>query len=314
MKGSKKRKVTIGIVLMLLSTGCIAQATLQVPKKTTNLNQGAEGEIISSNFNEEKKMNVAIGPPGAKNLNQCEIINSISASDAKEFKLELENFQSTAPNLNILNLNQKFGQIKKIFKILLKYNIINDEVPFVENILNYETKDNQNNNNLDLSTLDPDPGVEGYLCVGPTLFVYYSWFDSAFCLQFPRVPPFSGTLGRMGKFINKLNISEDSNPLLYTFLNITNATYFMYATYATVQILSGGGLGHYYSFSVVDTMYPNTFDFVGPFIGMYILCGSIGIYIFEEQDIENPWFDLIIGLSPFLSMQMKIDSLMPGRS
>lgn len=331
MKGSEKRKMTLGVILMLLSTCFLGSAetynienmiyeqnneTLLISNQsTTNLSVNMiKNSSIECQGAENDELNVAIGPPGAKNVEQCQIINSISKSSAKKFKGELEEFQRLSPNLNELTLNQKLEQSKKMFEIMEKYNIINEEVPFVSAILNYEKNDVNQVENSGLNTLNPDPGTQGYLCVGPTLFIYYSWFDSAFSVQFPKVPPFRGVIGGMGKFINKLNITEETNPLLYAFLNYTNATYFMYAGYATVQILSGGGLGHYFSFSLVDTMFPNTFDFVGPFVGMYLLCGSTGIYIFEEQDIENPWFDLIIGLSPFLSMQMKIDSIVPGQN
>jgi hypothetical protein len=132
---------------------------------------------------------------------------------------------------------------------------------------------------------------------GPHLFVYISFFTAAVTIP---VWPYD--------FIGEPNNSAIQD--LFTFLEdfeiFNNVSVFTYGFFATAELMFGGAIGHYWSFGFLPNQ-DSHFYISGPFFGLYMFLANMGIYVYNEGNVETPLLDIYVGVCPALSFQQLIN-------
>jgi len=287
-----KKGFVFGAVAILLTVALFTPLSAE-RNVTTISNFDAMGE--SEKNEKEKVYSVAIGPAGAKSLDECKVFNNLSEEEMSDLK---ESF-SAIKNIDGLS-TEEF--VEKQLEVLRKYNILPKEFT-IENIKNLVKKNDLQSNGQSLET-QPDNPFYPYVRFLPTIYIYASFMSQySYIDDMANKVPFYFNITRLNNLLEK--IFNIDNPIFDFTKNISCG---YYGGVTAWQIGIGGSIGFFSSFSPIEKL---NYHFYGPFLGVFIFpITFLGIYIFLEVDdpdypggsFEIPYFDFMIGCPAIFSL------------
>jgi hypothetical protein len=280
----RKLFIAVGIVCILIVTSVVSG--MRIHNESLN-------KIIKNN---DKSVKVVVGPMnrGKIDLDRCEQIKEMTEEEAESLKKELLDVD-TISGLSTLE------SLEKKMEILRKYEIFSPSFT-IENLTKVleDMSLNKESSNGEMPTNSPSvPTIifdKTYTNWGPHIFLYLSFGTAA--TTFP-IPPY-------GIIWDDKSDLQDLFPFLGNYDVLDNFSVFTYTFFATAEFMFGGSLGNYYSIGIFPSLESSTFHFSGPFFGLYVFLANVGIYIYNEKNVETPYLDIYLGVSPLFSFQQLI--------